>query len=321
MKKIVLTAILGIIAFSSYSQSNSFYKVGDTLYYSNNRATYLKTKTFVIIKEVNVNEKKNNFNVEKFVADSINGTYFLDSKFTSIGLHQLKSNGIFTSFHKNGKVAFKGETINGKRSKEIWTYWYENGTKKSEEKTSNGTYFSDETQNLIINFWDKKGEQTVTDGQGLVNYLNDEGLLIKGSYKDGLKNGLWTAFSGEQKKYEEKYKKGKLSKGTSWNDDEVLEYKEVSSSAYYKDKDNSAVRNYVAKKFNPDSAGIIGDVFVTFIVTKDGELNKVNVIRGLNAEYNKEVIKVLSEMKGWTPAQIRGKTFDSKYSLNLRFSE
>lgn len=321
MKKFVVTAILIMITFVGFAQS-SFYKVGDTLYYTNNRATYGKTNTLVIVKETNVGKNSNVFNVEKYLLDDSINEYVLDSKFTTNGLQLLKANGDFISYHKNGNKAAEGKTINGKKDSGIWTYYYENGKKKSEEKMSSGNYFNDKTQNLIINFWDAKGEQTVTDGNGLAEFKNEEGLIEKGSYKGGLKNGLWTAFAGKVKKYEETYKKGKLVKGTSWNDaGESFSYKEVSTPAYYKKRDNGAVRKYVDKNFNSNTAGIAGDIFVNFLVTKEGFVGNVNVIRGLTVDYNTEVERVLSGMSGWTPAQKRGQPYNSTYSLNLRFTE
>ncbi|WP_288954889.1 hypothetical protein [uncultured Polaribacter sp.] len=321
MKKFVVTVIMMMMMIVGYGQS-SFYKVGDTLYYTNNRATYVKTNTLVIVKETNVGNNSNVYNVEKYLLDDSKNEYVLDSKFTSNGLQLLKANGDFVSYHKNGNKASEGKTVNGQKGKGIWTYYYENGKKKSEEKMSTGNYFSDKTQNLIMNFWDVNGVQTVTDGNGFAEFINEEGFTEKGSYKGGLKNGLWTAFEGKVKKYEETYKKGKLSKGKSWNKaGESFSYKEISSPAYYKKRDNGAVRKYVDKNFNSNTAGIAGDIFVTFLVTKEGFVGQVNVIRGLTVDYNTEVKRVLSEMKGWVPAQKRGQPYNSTYSLNLRFTE
>lgn len=322
MKKFVVTAILMVFAFVGFSQSNSYYKVGDTLYYLNNRATYAKTNTLVIIKETNVGKNSNVYNVEKFVVEDSKNKYVLDSKFTTNGLQVLKANGDFVSYYKNGNKASEGKTLNGKKDKGLWTYYYEDGQKKSEEKLSTGNFFNDETENLMISFWDAKGNQTVTDGNGFVQFEDEDGLILKGSYKGGFKNGLWTAFKGKVKKYEETYKKGTLSKGMSWNAaGESFSYKAIKTEAYYKKKDNGAVRKYVSKKFNSNTAGVAGEIFATFLVTTEGLVGDVNIIRGLTVDYNTEVKRILSEMKGWTPAKKRGEAYNSTYSLNLRFTE
>ena len=236
MKNLVLTAILGIIACTSYSQTDQFYKIGDTLYYQNNRATFLKTNTLVIIKETNVDKNINNFKVEKYLLDTNSNKYILDAKFITNGLQQLKANGIFTSYHANGEIASVGETVNGRKGDGLWTYYYKNGKKKSEEKHAEETFFNDRKDNLIVNFWDETGKQTVENGNGFAEFTTlKDGLLHKGSYKEGFKNGLWTAFKGKQKIYEETYKNGKLLKGKSWNTNgQIFNYKKINSPAFYK---------------------------------------------------------------------------------------
>ena len=58
---------------------------------------------------------------------------------------------------------------------------------------------------------------------------------------------------------------------------------------------------------------------VNFVVTKDGNVSNVTVVRGLTQDYNNEVTKILSEMKGWTAAKKRGQSHNSTYSLTLNF--
>jgi antitoxin component YwqK of YwqJK toxin-antitoxin module len=321
MKKIVITAILVMLAYSCFSQFNAYYQVGDTLYYANNKITFLKTNTFVIIKEINVAENSNSFIVDKFLKNAKTDSYILDSKFTTNGLQELRSNGVYTSYHKNGKIASKGETINGKRGGELWKYWYENGAEKSEEKLSKETFFNDKKATLIINFWDEKGVKTVENGNGYAQFISEEdGFLHKGSYKAGLKNSLWTASAEGSKIYEEIYKKGKVVKGTSWNQEkQSFKYKKVFTEAYYKKEGSRSVRKYISRKFNTNTYGVKGAVFVAFLVDKQGEVKNVNIIRGISSEYDAELKRILSGMSGWTPAKKRGQIMESTYSLSLNF--
>jgi len=323
MKKLVITAILGMIAYSSFSQFNAYYKVGDTLYYDNNRVTFLKTNTFVIIKETNVAQNSNSFKVEKFLMDTQTNSYVLDSKFITNGLQELRTNGVYTSYFKNGKIASQGETVNGKRGDNLWTYWYENGQKKSEEKLSEETFFNDKTVSLTISFWDKKGVQTLKNGNGFAEFISEEdGFLHKGSYKAGLKTSLWTAYDGKLKIYEELYKKGKLVKGTSWNKEKKsFNYKKVFTEAFYKKEGNGSVRKYVARKFNSNTYGTKGTIYVTFLVNSGGFVGNINIVRGISSDYNSEVKRILSGMSGWTPAKKRGQIVESTYSLSLNFKD
>ena len=321
MKKLVLISIIGLISYSSFSQSNLLYKIGDTLYYSKNRITFLKTNTFVIIKEKSVD--RNSFKVEKFLMNTKTDLYVLDSKFTTNGLQNLISNGVYTSYHKNGEKATQGLTVNGRIGDGVWTYWYENGEKRSEEKLSKETFFSDKKVSLTINFWDEKGVQTVENGNGFVEYVSKEdGFVHKGSYKDGLKNSLWNGYDGEKKIYEETYKKGRILSGTSWNSEkESFNYKKVFTKAFYKREGSGNVRKYVSRKFNSNSYGTRGSIFVAFLVSKEGDVSDVNIVKGISPDYDSEVKSILSAMSGWTPAKKRGQIMESTYSLSLNFKD
>ncbi len=321
--KRVLVVILVMLGFSSVGQSKSFYKAGDTLYYQNNRATYLKTNTRVVIKEANVDNNANSFKVEMYLLDPESKTYVLNSKFITNGLQQLKSNGIFTSYHKNGKKATEGETINGRKSDGLWTYFYKNGEKRSEEKLSEEKFFNDNKVNLVMSFWDDKGNKTVENGNGFSQFVSDEdGYTYKGSYKNGLKNGDWVAFKGKVKVFEEVYKNGKLVKGTSWNDKkESFNYKKVFEKAYYKKQVTGYVRKYVSRKFNSNIRTSSGNINLTFDVTKEGKVENVVIVKGLTQEHNSEVKRIISEMEDWVPAKKRGQKLSTKNSLNLNFNE
>ena len=59
----------------------------------------------------------------------------------------------------------------------------------------------------------------------------------------------------------------------------------------------------------PSSDGCHGQVFVEFIVEKDGTLNNIHVIKGISncpeySEYNKEAIRILLYMPKWTAGKI-----------------
>lgn len=320
MKKQIQFLLLTLgITFSSLSQNNSYYKKGDTLYYQNNRATFLKSDTFVIIKNINANE--NLFEVEKFVYDKKDKAYQKESKFTTSGLQVLRANGNYISYHKNGGKDTEGQVINGKKGSGIWTNYYVNGQKKSEEKLAEGSFFSDEVKNVMLNFWDEEGNQLVTKGSGTLSYKTKDSLVFEGAYKKGFKSGKWTIYSGDQKRYEENYKSGKLTSGKAFliTGDEV-NYKKVKTPAYYKKEDNSAIKKYFDKNLDATNFGVYGDVSVSFTVSKDGTVKNVQIIRGLTPEFNSAFKEQLTKMENWTPATERGRDINSTYVLSLRFT-
>jgi ribosomal protein L35AE/L33A len=321
MKNIIGVLFLLLGTLSVFSQRNSYYKKGDTLYYKNNRATYLKTDTFIVIKGTN-STNNNSFLVEKHQLDTELNTYILASKFTTNGLHQLKTNGLFESYHKNGKIATSGQTVSGTVGNGIWTYYYKNGEKKSEKKLSQTSFFNNAKVNLMINFWDKEGNQTVKNGKGFAKFkLKHSNIFNQGKYKNGLKHGFWTAFIGQRKIYKEKYNKGKLINGKSWNTQGVaFSYKKLKTNPFFRRRDNATVKKYIETRFDSGAASIIGDFIVNFTVTKEGQLEEKKIIKELASNYNKEIIEIISTMDHWTPAKKRGQNIDATFTFELNFN-
>ena len=320
MKKQIqfLLVVLGITC-SSLSQNNNYYTNGDTLYYRNNRATFLKSETFVVIKNINVDE--NLFEVEKFVFNKNSKKYQKKSKFTTSGLQVLRANGNYVYFHANGNKATEGVVVNGKKGSDVWTNYYENGQKKSEEKIAEGNFFSDEVKNVMLNFWDQEGNQLVAKGSGTLSYKTNDSLVFEGAYKKGLKTGKWTIYKGDQKRYEENYKSGKLTSGTAFLiTGDVISYKKVKTPALYKKQDNSAIKKYFDRNLDSTNFGVYGDVSVSFTVAKDGAIKDVQIIRGLTPEFNSAFKEQLIKMENWTPATERGKNINSTYVLSMRFT-
>ena len=65
--------------------------------------------------------------------------------------------------------------------------------------------------------------------------------------------------------------------------------------------------------------GIEGQVFVSFVVSKTGEVTQVKVIKSVSEELDKEAIRVVSQMPAWSPGKQRGKTVDVEYTLPIEF--
>jgi len=93
-------------------------------------------------------------------------------------------NGIYTSYHPNGKKAISGKVQDGKRSGQ-WTSWYDNGQIKEVINWENDLQ-------RMESYWTKKGQQLVKNGTGeyIGRYDNDT-IAAKGFYLDGFQHGLW----------------------------------------------------------------------------------------------------------------------------------
>lgn len=68
-------------------------------------------------------------------------------------------------------------------------------------------------------------------------------------------------------------------------------------------------------------SGKEGNVTVQFTVNTDGTVSNVKVVKGLEPSLDAEAIKVVSKMKGWTPAMKGGKAVPMDYQVNCNFTK
>ena len=66
-------------------------------------------------------------------------------------------------------------------------------------------------------------------------------------------------------------------------------------------------------------AGIQGRVTVQFVVDKDGSVTNVETLRGVDAELDKEAIRVISAMPKWIPGMQKGKAVKVRYTVPVMF--
>lgn len=76
---------------------------------------------------------------------------------------------------------------------------------------------------------------------------------------------------------------------------------------------------FVGKNYRvPDEEGLKGNVFVTFVVEKDGSLTDIKVLRDIGYGTGKEAIRVLKSSPKWIPGEQNGKKVRVQYSLPIR---
>lgn len=84
-----------------------------------------------------------------------------------------------------------------------------------------------------------------------------------------------------------------------------------------------AMMNFLKKNIRyPASArrmGVDGTVYVSFVVSKDGSISEVKVIRGLSADLDKEAVRVVSMMPPWRPGKQNGKPVFVRFVLPIKF--
>ena len=70
---------------------------------------------------------------------------------------------------------------------------------------------------------------------------------------------------------------------------------------------------------NCKKEGIGGRVTLSFIITDTGKLTDVKVLRGVNADLDKEAVRVVSSSPDWTPGTVDGKPVAINYTFPVIF--
>lgn len=63
-----------------------------------------------------------------------------------------------------------------------------------------------------------------------------------------------------------------------------------------------------------------GKVHVQFVIGADGRVGDVEVKRGLAPAFDKEVVRAVSSMPDWTPAELDGRKVAVRYRLPVSFT-
>lgn len=62
-----------------------------------------------------------------------------------------------------------------------------------------------------------------------------------------------------------------------------------------------------------------GSVYVAFVVTKDGEIRDIRIVKGINEGCDKEALRLIRNMPKWDPGMEKGKIVSSVYGLPVIF--
>lgn len=247
--------------------------------------------------------------------------YYSSGKIQMEGNSSTKDNllriGDFVYYYENGNkkttcTYLKGRPFGNK------TEWYENGKKKSE-----GEYIQIEDGYVsdfkILQYWNSKNVQTVTDGTGDYEET-EEKIKGSGKVKNGLKDGVWSGTDGHFKySYTERYENGKLVEGTSIDS---LSKEHKYNQVYIMAKPTKGLDHfykYIAKKFKiPKSAyGISGKILVGFVIKQDGSADKIKILRSAGYGLDEEAMRLISEYPDWGSGIIRGIKVKVAYTIPI----
>jgi TonB family protein len=176
--------------------------------------------------------------------------------------------------------------------------------------------FYPETKQIThyIEYLDK--QFMIYDGEYIEWY--DNGNLWKNCiFKNGLITGKWQYPNGHLDFFED-YKN---IKGQEDNESyEKYNFEAIKPS--YKGGD-SALFQYLSENIiypiNCKNNGVEGKVIVKFVVSKDGSVQNVQVLRGLCDEIRDSVYKLVSNMPAWSPGMNNRKPVNVSYTLPINF--
>lgn len=102
--------------------------------------------------------------------------------------------------------------------------------------------------------------------------------------------------------------------------DEIVDFPDI--EAEYPGGSDEMVK-YLANNIRyPEIAMELGDqgrVFVEFIIEKDGSISNVTILRGVSREIDAESVRVVANMKSWTPAIYKRKYVRARARMPINY--
>lgn len=75
---------------------------------------------------------------------------------------------------------------------------------------------------------------------------------------------------------------------------------------------------FISKEYRtPKIKGLVGKVYVSFIIEKDGSINEIKILRDIGYGTGEEAIRVLKLSPNWKPGEQDGKKVRCSYGLPI----
>ncbi len=85
-----------------------------------------------------------------------------------------------------------------------------------------------------------------------------------------------------------------------------------------------ALRSFISENItypeDAKKAGIVGKVFVTFVVDIDGGVINTKIARGVDPSLDKEAIRVINSLPKWQPGKQKGEAVKVSYTVPIQFA-
>lgn len=254
--------------------------------------------------------------------------HFIEGQLKSTSTYTDKSlltkNAYFVSYFNNGNKEEEGYYDHGTQVG-TWKSWYESGNLKEVSEYSSDRSVDWDLRHKLLQFYDQDGNQTIIDGDGsYIKHHKDTITAEIGHYKNGIKSEEWTGFRiNGTNEYVEFYKKGKVTKGTSWDSlGRAYKYKTRFDPAEYPGG-MQAFYVMVQKKMkypvNARNNGVTGKVLVQFEINEVGKVVNVKIFKSDAEALNNEAMRVIKLSKDWKPGKERGQPNKQKIIMPIIF--
>ncbi len=83
---------------------------------------------------------------------------------------------------------------------------------------------------------------------------------------------------------------------------------------------NAGIIKFITDNFDYSKVNSSGRILVRFVVNFRGEVEKVEIIRGINEETDNEAIRVIKKMPKWKPGKQFGKLVNVWFTIPISFN-
>jgi TonB family protein len=256
--------------------------------------------------------------------DSVKTYYTASTKIRSkiFFNQQGMAHGGYTEYFENGRIKERGIYNQGQLSKHNYGF-YPDGKAQFVFFYAPADPDPFQTNRIIFAYWDSLGIQLVKDGNGTCKCYFDETVREDGQVASGFRDGTWSIYHDNRLANKEVFDKGRFVSGIAYTSDGEISYTSFEIAAEFKGGLQGLgkfLSNNLRYPVSDRRMGIEGQVFVAFVIEKDGSISDANVVKGISRTADAEAVRVVNASNGkWIPGRQRGHTVRSRFVLPIRF--
>lgn len=251
---------------------------------------------------------------DKYVLKYFNPDKFQLTIFKTFSDRKLKKlDGEFKEWYDNGRLWKKGQFVKNKPEGKWVEYPFD------EKGFTHTGFYEDGHKEGVWKSFDNKGRVIVTQSysEGKLNgsYVHFDTLgraIIEKVFENGEEIESQVLDSLQFSKVD--FKENKLPV--------MKECKDKTGEDFEKCRKDALIRFVFSNIRYPHAArdrGIAGTVLLRFLVTKDGKIGKIDVLRGVCDALEKETIRVIRSVPGFAPGMNNGEAVEVQYYLPVKF--